>query len=75
MILDTKFPGIVGTVNVLNFGWVYQGIWSVVKYLLSEEAKQSLKFTTVNELRPAINPDSILKGKTAILCVFYRVKY
>jgi hypothetical protein len=62
MILEERFPGMVATVNILNFGWMYQGIWTVVKYFLSEEAKNSIKFTTVNELRPIISPDSILEG-------------
>ncbi|GAA5810265.1 hypothetical protein MFLAVUS_003685 [Mucor flavus] len=61
MILDERYPGMVSTVNVLNFGWMYQGIWAIVKFLLSEEAKNSIRFTTVNELKPLISPNSILQ--------------
>ncbi|MBM6387624.1 MAG: hypothetical protein JSY10_27195 [Paenibacillus sp.] len=65
MILDERYPGMVSTVNVLNFGWMYQGIWAIVKFLLSEEAKNSIKFTTINELKPLISPNSILQGMCA----------
>lgn len=61
VILDERFPGFVNNINVLNFGWMYQGVWSLLKHLLSEEAKESIHFTTVRELQPIISEDRILK--------------
>lgn len=61
LILESRFPGMVSAVNILNFGWMYQGIWTVVKYLLSEEAKESIQFTTVIKLNPYISSDAILQ--------------
>lgn len=61
VILDERFPGFVNNINVLNFGWMYQGVWSLLKHLLSEEAKESIRFTTIRELQPIISEDRILK--------------
>ncbi|KAI8638046.1 hypothetical protein BD408DRAFT_374165 [Parasitella parasitica] len=61
VILDERFPGFINNINVLNFGWMYQGVWSLLKHLLSEDAKESIHFTTVKDLRPIICEDRILK--------------
>jgi hypothetical protein len=66
-ILDVRFPGFIQKINVLNFGWLYQGVWSVLKLLLSEEAKQSIKFTSVKELQLIISADRIVEGKMPAL--------
>jgi hypothetical protein len=60
-ILDERFPGFINNINVLNFGWMYQGIWSLLKHLLSEDAKESIKFTSIKELQSIITEDRILK--------------
>jgi hypothetical protein len=62
-VLDVRFPGFIHKINVLNFTWVYQGVWSVLKFLLSEEAKQNIQFTSIVELQPLINADQIIQGK------------
>ncbi|RCI03699.1 hypothetical protein CU098_010047 [Rhizopus stolonifer] len=61
LILEERFPDFVSSINVLNFSWVYQGMWSVMKYLLNEEAKQSIRFTNIKELMPMVPPDRILE--------------
>ncbi|KAI9476330.1 MAG: hypothetical protein EXX96DRAFT_486062 [Benjaminiella poitrasii] len=61
MILDDRFPGCISSINVLNFGWMYQGIWSIVKYLLNEEAKSFIRFTSIRELQPVISEFRILR--------------
>ncbi|KAI8362821.1 hypothetical protein BD560DRAFT_425826 [Blakeslea trispora] len=58
-ILEERFPDTVSSINVLNFSWVYQGIWSVMKHLLNQEAKDSIRFTTINELEPLVSADQI----------------
>ncbi len=62
IILEQQFPNMISHVNILNFSWIYQGLWSIVKYLLSQEAKESIKFTSVQDLMPYINADSIIQG-------------
>lgn len=62
VILNERFPSMIQSINVLNFGWMYQGVWSVLKYLLTEEAKSFIRFTTIQELKSFISSDRILKG-------------
>lgn len=50
-INNARFPGFVGSVYVMNFGWMYQGIWQVVKLVLSEQAKSRVNFTTAEEMK------------------------
>ncbi|KAI7900272.1 CRAL-TRIO domain-containing protein [Cokeromyces recurvatus] len=61
MILDDRFPECISSIHVLNFGWMYQGLWSILKYLLNEEAKSFIRFTSIPELQPIISEDKILK--------------
>ncbi|OBZ91839.1 Phosphatidylinositol transfer protein CSR1 [Choanephora cucurbitarum] len=58
-ILEERYPDTVNSINVLNFSWVYQGIWSVMKHLLNQEAKDSIRFTTINELEPLVPANQI----------------
>lgn len=62
-INNSRFPGFVGSVYVMNFGWMYQGIWQVVKLVLSEQAKARVSFTTAEEMKHVIGEDNLLKGK------------
>jgi hypothetical protein len=53
---------------------MYQGIWSVLKFLLSEKAKSFINFTSVKELAPIISQDRILKGKKKTMYLFFAYK-
>lgn len=60
MILSSRFPGIVGSINVLNFSWLYQGLWSVVKYFLNEQQKESIQFASMNDIKEIVDINNIL---------------
>ncbi|KAI8389460.1 CRAL-TRIO domain-containing protein [Blakeslea trispora] len=60
-IVNSRFPGFVGSVYIMNFGWMYQGIWQVAKLVLSEQAKARVSFTTAKEMTQVIEPEHLLK--------------
>jgi hypothetical protein len=62
VIVNQRFPGFVGSVYIMNFGWMYQGIWQVVKLVLSEQAKARVSFINSEEVKQVISDDSLLKG-------------
>lgn len=61
-IVNTRFPGFVGSVYIMNFGWMYQGIWQVVKLVLSEQAKARVNFISGAEIKQVIDEKDCLKG-------------
>lgn len=66
MLIDyvsNKYPAMVGSVIVLNFGWMYQGIWQMIKLILTENAKQKISFPKPAELANLIDREDILQGK------------
>src|SRR5439155_26775821 len=38
------FPGFLGSIFVLNYGWVYSGIWQIFKRVLPEESLSRIFF-------------------------------
>jgi hypothetical protein len=58
-----KYPGVVGTVHLINFSWIYQGLWQMCKIILSNEAKQKVNFPALKELKSVIEPNDLLEGK------------
>ncbi|KAI8353644.1 CRAL-TRIO domain-containing protein [Choanephora cucurbitarum] len=60
-IVNARFPGFVGSVYIMNFGWMYQGIWQVAKLVLSEQAKARVSFTTAQEMKQVIEIEDLLK--------------
>ena len=61
-----RYPLSAGTVCLLNFGWMYQGLWQMVKLLLTEEAKNRVCFPKVKELAEWIDQTELLTGKQFI---------
>ncbi|ORZ15103.1 hypothetical protein BCR42DRAFT_416415 [Absidia repens] len=53
-VTDDRFPGFFGSIYVMNFGWIYQGLWQMVKLMLSESAKSKINFPSVNEVKECI---------------------
>ncbi|CAO3699862.1 unnamed protein product [Rhizopus stolonifer] len=56
-----KYPGMIGTVQLVHFSWVYQGLWQMCKLILSEEAKSKVNFPKEQELKDLIEPENLLK--------------
>ncbi|KAJ2957016.1 hypothetical protein NQZ79_g7199 [Umbelopsis isabellina] len=64
MLIDfvsNKYPAMVGSVIVLNFGWMYQGIWQMIKLILTDNAKQKISFPKPAELANLIDREDILQ--------------
>ncbi|KAI9023829.1 hypothetical protein CLU79DRAFT_748400 [Phycomyces nitens] len=57
-ILDKRFPGSIQSVHVLNFAWAYQGLWQMVKFLLSDNLKHIIRFNS-EELQRIIAEDDL----------------
>lgn len=60
--MDGRFPGFFGSIYMMNFGWMYQGIWQMVKLMLSEKAKSKVNFPSLQEVKQYISEDILLKG-------------
>ncbi|KAI9033759.1 CRAL-TRIO domain-containing protein [Phycomyces nitens] len=60
-ITNTRFPGFIGSVYVMNFGWMYQGVWQMVKLLLTEQAKSKVNFPSSKQVQEVISKDHLLK--------------
>lgn len=61
-IMDNRFPGSMGSIYVMNFGWMYQGLWQMVKFIISEEARSRISFPSAKEMTDYIDPENLLKG-------------
>lgn len=62
-IVNLRFPGFVGSVYIMNFGWMYQGIWQVVKLVLTEQAKARVNFISNEEVKQVIAEEDLLTGR------------
>ena len=62
-LMDNRFPGFIGSIYVMNFGWMYQGIWQMVKYILSDEARSRISFPKSQEVLEIISKENLLSGK------------
>lgn len=73
-ITNMRFPGFVGSVYIMNFGWMYQGIWQVVKLVLSEQAKARVSFINNQEVKQVIDENDLLKGEVYMyMCVYMHI--
>ncbi|KAI9271780.1 hypothetical protein BDA99DRAFT_556993 [Phascolomyces articulosus] len=59
-LMDRRFPGFIGSIYVMNFGWMYQGIWQMVKYLLSDEARSRISFPSSQEVLEIVSKENLL---------------
>lgn len=57
-----RYPGMTGTVNLINFGWMYQGLWQMCKLVLSNEAKSKVNFPKLQDLSILIDPKDLITG-------------
>ncbi|KAI8078259.1 CRAL-TRIO domain-containing protein, partial [Gilbertella persicaria] len=57
-----RYPGLTGTVNLINFGWMYQGLWQMCKLVLSKEAKAKVNFPKPHELKQLIKDQDLIKA-------------
>ncbi|ORX56718.1 CRAL/TRIO domain-containing protein [Hesseltinella vesiculosa] len=55
-----RYPGTTGMVCLLNFGWMYQGMWQMIKLMLTPEAKKRVAFPKRKELLGLIDESQLL---------------
>ncbi|ORX48574.1 CRAL/TRIO domain-containing protein [Hesseltinella vesiculosa] len=58
-LTDDHFPGFFGSIYVMNFGWMYQGLWQMVKLMLTERAKTKVNFPTLQEVTSFIDLENV----------------
>ncbi|PWN32270.1 uncharacterized protein FA14DRAFT_162443 [Meira miltonrushii] len=49
-LLKNHFPGMVGAVYILHFGWVHSGMWAIAKRVLPQQALARIFFPNSKEL-------------------------
>ncbi|KAI7887079.1 CRAL/TRIO domain-containing protein, partial [Lichtheimia hyalospora FSU 10163] len=62
-LMEKRFPDFVGSIYIMNFGWMYQGLWQMIKYLLSDEARSRISFPNVKEILEVVPQENLLRGK------------
>ncbi|EGG07614.1 uncharacterized protein MELLADRAFT_85463 [Melampsora larici-populina 98AG31] len=59
-LLKNNFPGMVGAIFVLNYGWMYSGMWQVAKRVLPQSTLDRIMFPNQKELLKFFNPSNLL---------------
>ncbi|KAI5479742.1 major sperm protein [Pseudohyphozyma bogoriensis] len=59
-LLKSHFPGMVGAIFVLNYGWSFAGMWAVAKRVLPNTALERILFPTKQELLQFFEEDHLL---------------
>ncbi|KAM0749082.1 hypothetical protein T439DRAFT_349160 [Meredithblackwellia eburnea MCA 4105] len=60
-LLKNHFPGMVGAIFVLNYGWMYAGMWQLAKRVLPRTALERILFPSKAELLEFFEEDHLLK--------------
>ncbi|CAO3632681.1 unnamed protein product [Cunninghamella echinulata] len=59
--MESRYPYFVGKIYVLNFSFMYQALWQILKFILSDETKNKIIFTTQQHLLQIIPKENLLK--------------
>ncbi|GAA6009894.1 hypothetical protein JCM11491_000855 [Sporobolomyces phaffii] len=59
-LLKSHFPGMVGAIFVLNYGWAYAGMWQLAKRVLPNTALERILFPSKQELLEFFDEDHLL---------------
>ncbi|GAA5896949.1 hypothetical protein JCM6882_007314 [Rhodosporidiobolus microsporus] len=59
-LLKNHFPGMVGGLFVLNYGWAYAGMWQLAKRVLPQTALDRILFPSKEELLEFFAEDHLL---------------
>ncbi|KAF8482557.1 CRAL-TRIO domain-containing protein [Russula ochroleuca] len=54
-----RYPGLFGTVFIINFSWTHSGIWSVIRHALPESVHYRIFFPSREVLHECISPSSL----------------
>ncbi|KAK4701928.1 hypothetical protein P7C70_g4299, partial [Phenoliferia sp. Uapishka_3] len=61
-LLKNHFPGMVGAIFVLNYGWMYAGMWQLAKRILPHTALERILFPSKSELLQFFDEEHLLVG-------------
>ncbi|KAI8805988.1 hypothetical protein BJ742DRAFT_392736 [Cladochytrium replicatum] len=50
-LFSKQFPQVIGTVFVLNYGWIHAGVWTLIRAALPSSATQKVKFVTADAIQ------------------------
>ncbi|KAK4052025.1 hypothetical protein OIV83_002319 [Microbotryomycetes sp. JL201] len=67
-LLKNHFPGMIGAIFVLNYGWMYAGMWQLAKRVLPNTALERILFPTKADLLEFFEEEHLLQehgGKVA----------
>ncbi|BGP53321.1 hypothetical protein JCM8202v2_000880 [Rhodotorula sphaerocarpa] len=59
-LLKNNFPGMVGAIFVLNYGWAYAGMWQLAKRVLPNTALERILFPSKEELLEFFDESNLL---------------
>ncbi|GAA6061707.1 hypothetical protein JCM10212_004939 [Sporobolomyces blumeae] len=59
-LLKNHFPGMIGAIFVLNYGWAYAGMWQLAKRVLPNTALERILFPSKAELLEFFDEDHLL---------------
>ncbi|CAO3630084.1 unnamed protein product [Cunninghamella blakesleeana] len=59
--MEFRYPHFVGKIHILNFGWIHNALWHIVKFILSDETKNKINFTNHQHLLQIITKENLLK--------------
>ncbi|KAF8268605.1 CRAL-TRIO domain-containing protein [Lactarius quietus] len=65
-----RYPGLFGTVFVINFSWTQSGIWTIIRLALPESVHYRIFFPSKETLHECIRPSSLPQGKLRGLLPF-----
>lgn len=60
-LLKNHFPGLCAAIFVLNYGWMYSGMWAIAKRMVPEKAISRIFFPSLSEISTFIEPASLPK--------------
>ncbi|KAH9058771.1 CRAL-TRIO domain-containing protein, partial [Lactarius vividus] len=57
--VSPRYPGMFGTVFIINFSWTQSGIWTVIRLALPESVQYRIFFPSKETLHECIRPSSL----------------
>ena len=58
-LLKNHFPGMIGVVYIVHYGWVHSGMWALAKRLLPQQALARIFFPSKTELPEHFDMDKL----------------
>ncbi|CAH7683100.1 CRAL-TRIO domain-containing protein [Phakopsora pachyrhizi] len=59
-LLKNNFPGMVGAIFILNYGWMYAGMWQLAKRILPQQTLDRIFFPTQKDLEKFFEKSNLL---------------